>query len=153
MTLPAYARKFDLNKKHIMNNQVKIIIADDNKSCLEGISDFLANEKRYTILAKFSSTTELINYSDLGLVDLILLDIEMPGISGIQTAKWIGHKFRHVKMIAITMHQDKVYLDQLLGAGFRGFVNKTEIAVNIRPVIEKVLSNKFAFPKDIYIRG
>jgi DNA-binding NarL/FixJ family response regulator len=134
-----------------MKTPFKIIIVDDNPAFLECLSTMLEREIKYKIIGRFSSGADLLNYPYLGCADLVLLDIEMTGSNGIETAKRIGYKYHLIKLIAITMYQEKVYLEQLIGAGFKGFVNKTEIAEKIVTIMDKVLSNKIVFPNEISI--
>lgn len=126
-----------------------LILVDDNKIFIDGLETFLKMKTNHHILSCLSSGTELLAFPQLAEADLILLDIEMPGINGFETAKRIGYKFRHIKLIAITMYQDKLYLEHLVGAGFKGFVNKTDIADKIIQVINSVMANRFVFPKEI----
>jgi two-component system response regulator DegU len=130
-----------------MKDQIKIIIVDDNPLFLEGISTFLSKEKDYEIVACFSSGIELLEYCNNYNPDLILLDIEMPELNGIQTAKWLNWFRNELKLIAITLYQENVNLSQLIGAGFRGFVNKNYVYEKLPHVINSVLKNEFAFPK------
>jgi DNA-binding NarL/FixJ family response regulator len=134
-----------------MESLINIIIVDDNPAFSESLSILLGQKNKYNILAKFSSGIDLLNYPNLGHADLILLDIEMPGLNGFETAKRIGFRYHQIKLIAITMYQDKVYLEQLIGSGFKGFINKTEVAEKIDIIIKNVLSNQFKFPGDIKI--
>lgn len=135
-----------------MFNQVKLILVDDNASFLEGLESLLANDIDYQIIGKFLSSDDLLESDTLGLADIILLDIEMPGKNGIETALQVNFMFPQIKMIAITMYQEKVYLQQLIGAGFKGFVNKTMVGEKIFSTLKSVQDNKFLFPDDIEMK-
>ena len=132
-----------------MNSKINIIIVDDNKVFLEGVSSFLKDDPKFNIIAQFTSGIELINYPHLALADIVLLDIEMPEMNGIETAKIVNQKCRHIKLIAVTMYQDKVYLRQLVEAGFRTFVNKVNVTETILEAIETTLAGKYNFPSDL----
>ncbi len=129
-----------------MNEKINIIVVDDNPAFLKGIVTFLSKEDRYNVVGAYGMGEDLLESKSLGLADLILLDIEMPGINGIETAKKVNFKHSHIKLIAITMYQEKVYLRQLVAAGVNGFLNKTEVPEKLFSTIETVMHNKFTFP-------
>jgi DNA-binding NarL/FixJ family response regulator len=130
-----------------MKSKIKIIIVDDNPIFLEGITTFLNKENVYEILACFNSGDILLDHINNYNPDLVLLDIEMSGLNGIETARRLNWFRTEVKLIAITMYQDGVYLKQLIEAGFHGFVNKNNVYEKLTHVITSVLRNEFAFPK------
>lgn len=134
-----------------MKNKIKIIIVDDNDAFLEGIASFIRKNNKFEIIGQLSSGIDLLSYPKLGQSELILMDIEMPVMNGIETAKRVNFIFPYIKFIAITMYQDIVYLKELIEAGFRGFVNKTSVTNELFPAIDKILENNFVFPADISI--
>jgi len=135
-----------------MNKDViKVIVVDDNPSAIEGIILLLSMQNNFEVQATFYDGKYLLESSIIGLTDIILMDIEMPVIGGIEAAKLISYKYPKVKMIAVTMYQHQLYLRDILGAGFHGFVPKGMIAENLIQVINDVLDGKRAYPKDLKI--
>jgi len=130
-----------------MKSKIKIVLVDDNPIFLEGISTFLNKENKYEIVACYESGNILLDNLNNYHADLILLDIEMPGLSGIETARRLNWYRSEVKLVAITMYQDSVYLRQLIEAGFHGFVNKNSVFEKLPQVIDRVLRNEFVFPE------
>lgn len=132
-----------------LNRKIKVAICDDNLPFLEGLSAFVESNERFEVLAKFSSGEDLLKYNKLHSVELLLLDVEMPGMNGVQTAKLLNFDYPRIKIIAITMYQDKVYLTQLIESGFLGFVNKTDVSDVLFDTIEKIISGELCFPESI----
>jgi DNA-binding NarL/FixJ family response regulator len=132
-----------------MDKPYSVVIADDNPTFVDGLKILLERRPEIDVLACYYSGDELLNDDKYGYADLILLDIEMPGKNGIVTAKRINFNYPQIKIIAITMYQDQVYLQQLIEAGFRGFVNKTEVGEKLLDVIHSVMDNTFVFPENI----
>jgi DNA-binding NarL/FixJ family response regulator len=132
-----------------MNKMVKIqlIIVDDNPIFLEGITAYLSKLEQYEIVAVFSSGSNLLEAIDNFDPDLILLDIEMPWLNGMETAKRLSSHGMKLKLIAITMYYDGIYIKKLIEAGFMGFVNKNNVTENLIQVIERVLEGELAFPE------
>jgi DNA-binding NarL/FixJ family response regulator len=132
-----------------MKNKINTIIVDDNPVFLAGLNSLLNRDSRFIVIEKLSSGKALLESKNLENADLILLDIEMPEMNGIEAAKRVNFKEPRIKLVAITMYQDKVYLEQLVMVGFRGFVNKSEVTTNLFGVIDQVLKNKLAYPSNI----
>ena len=129
-----------------MNEKLKIILVDDNEVFLKGLSSYIKKNKSIEIVAEFSSGTDLLEHVKNQSVDIVLLDIEMPGLNGIETAKRLNYMDPRMKLIAITMYQDKVYLRQLIGAGFKGFVSKSKVPEDLFKTIRDVNNDDFSFP-------
>jgi DNA-binding NarL/FixJ family response regulator len=127
--------------------KVQLIIVDDNPYFLEGITAYISKHEQYEIVAVFSSGPALLEAIDNYDPDLILLDIEMPWVNGIETAKRLSSHGMKLKLIAITMYYDGIYIKKLREAGFMGFVNKNNVSENLVQVIETVLKGELAFPE------
>ena len=106
------------------------------------------NNDRYDIMASFSSGIELlsqINYYD---PDIILLDIQMPEMTGIEAASKLNFYGNQLKIVATTLYSESVNVQQLLKAGFRGMISKNEIGDRLHFVVEKVMDGELVFPND-----
>lgn len=131
--------------------KINIIIVDDNSAFLETMEYQLQRHGKFNIIGRFTSGAELLEFPDLIRCKILLMDIELPGINGIAVARVVNFIYNHIKMIAVTMYKDQVYLEQLIKAGFRGFVSKFEVAEKLIPVICEVMTNKLSFPTDLKI--
>jgi DNA-binding NarL/FixJ family response regulator len=127
--------------------KIQLILVDDNPYFLEGITAFISKHEQFEILAVFSSGPALLEEIDNYDPDLILLDIEMPWVNGIETAKRLSSHGMKLKLIAITMYYDGIYIKKLREAGFMGFVNKNQVSENLIQVMETVLKGETAFPE------
>jgi DNA-binding NarL/FixJ family response regulator len=131
----------------IRKEKIQVIIVDDNPIFMEGITAYLSKYDMFEIVASFSSGPALIESIDQYDPDLILLDIEMPWLNGIETAKRLSSYGVKLKLIAITMYYDGIYLRNLKDAGFMGFVNKNNVSENLIHVIDRVLAGESSFPE------
>lgn len=131
---------------------IKVITVDDNKNLHEGLDILLGNQPEFEIIARYYNGKELLDSPELGLADLVLSDIDMPVMNGIDAAIRVNFKYPKLKLIALTMHLDKVYMEEIISAGFQGFVYKPNIAMELLDTINEVMNNKFAFPKNLKIK-
>ena len=128
---------------------LNIIIADDSKEFLEGLQYMLSENEDYSIVDVASNGEQLLNSDNLTITDLVITDIEMPKINGIEVAKKINYRYPNIYMIALTMYLDQVYLTEIVEAGFKGFIYKPDIAVNLYDTITRVLNNEYVFPEKL----
>ena len=133
-----------------LEEKIKVIIADDNHTFVDALCTWLLEEEdQYEILDTCYNGKELLENSKLGYADVIITDIEMPVMNGIEAAMKINIIYSKLPLIALTMHKDKVYLNEIIGAGFKAFIYKPEIADCITDVISEVLKDNFIFPDDL----
>ena len=128
---------------------INIIIADDNETFLEVLKLILAKNKKYNIIETCYNGEELLECKMLHKADLILCDIEMPVFDGIEATRRINFNYPKLPVIALTMHIEKIYLTDIIMAGFKGFIYKPEIKDKIHEVIEEVLNDNFIFPDNL----
>lgn len=135
-----------------MDKVFKIIVADDSPSFLQALYLVIARNKNYEIIDTCSNGFELLNSPYLSSADLVLSDIEMPEVNGIEAARRISYINPKLPMIAITMHLEKVYLRTIIEAGFKGFIYKPNIYKDLFEVTDKVLQKKYVFPDCLTIK-
>lgn len=130
---------------------MKIFLVDDNPAFRNTLKDFVENKLGHTIIGQASSGEEFLEAAASKYADIVLMDIEMNGINGIQAAHKMNILLPSVKIIAVTMHIEKVFLLQLILNGFSGCVYKTELFDTLEKAISAVYSGKLFFPKDLKI--
>jgi len=131
------------------NQKIKAIIADDSPMFLQGVKTLLQSEGNIDVIATYSNGADLINSELINHADILLIDINMPQIDGINAAKKINFINTEIPMVAITLHKDEVFLQDIIGAGFKAFVYKPEVASSLIKVINRVLNNEFVFPNNL----
>ncbi len=130
---------------------LKIVLVDDNEPFRKALKNLLIKEFNADIIGEASSAEEFEKLTGFRNADIILMDVMMPEVDGITLTKKVLWKFPHLKIIAITMHTDKVYLTSLIEAGFKGCVFKTSIFDDLGKAIELVQKGLLYFPENITI--
>lgn len=131
--------------------KINIIIADDNLVFLEGLRFLISTRSELIVIEESRNGFELMNSKNLNNADLLLIDIEMPVKNGIEAAKHINNHYRDLPMIAMTMHHENVFLNDILGAGFKGYIYKPDLSKVLFDRITKVLNKEFVFPDNLNI--
>ncbi|NOZ47697.1 MAG: response regulator transcription factor [Chlorobi bacterium] len=105
-------------------NKLSVCIADDHKIVSEGIASFFIGNDRFELVYSSSSGKELLNNLKNKQTDIVILDIKMPGLSGIQIAKIIKNDYPHIKTVFLSSIVDKKTLDEAIKAGGVGYLSK-----------------------------
>lgn len=135
----------------VFAKKLNVILADDNQVFLDGLSFLISTIMGSRVIDTCKDGTELVNSIQLSNADIILIDIEMPKINGICAAKIINQQIPQMPLVAMTMYQEKVFLHDIIGAGFKGFVFKPDTAKTLFDVMTKVMDNQFVFPDNMNI--
>lgn len=121
-------------------NQISVLIVDDHEIVRYGISRYLSSSKDIRIIDEASSGDECLKIFRETEPDVCLLDISMPGKSGIETTKKIREISTDTKILILSMHINKQILDGVLKAGINGYLlkstGKEEILNGIRSVMK-----------------
>ncbi|MGI6227223.1 MAG: response regulator, partial [Peptococcales bacterium] len=103
---------------------IKVLIADDHVLLREGLVKILSLEDDLEIIGEASRGDEAIALSRRLNPDVILMDINMPGVNGIEATKIIKAELPQIGVIALTIHDDEEYIFELVRAGVSGYVLK-----------------------------
>lgn len=135
----------DINK----DERLKIILVDDNVTFRSTIKRFLQEEFQYNVIGEASGGEEFFSITDIVLADVILMDLQMPEMDGYAITKKLLMDYRNLPIVAITMHTEKAYLQELIEVGFKGCIFKPDFYESIEDAIHAVTNKKYYFPKDI----
>lgn len=105
---------------------IKLLLADDHLMIRDGIKLMLKKSLGMEIVAEASNGAEVITYLEkyASKIDIVLMDINMPIMSGIEATQIITDKFKNIKVLALTMHAEGTYITNMLKAGALGYVLK-----------------------------
>ncbi|MNW36045.1 Transcriptional regulatory protein DegU [compost metagenome] len=109
-------------------SRFKVLIIDDSDMAREGIRTILGNDPAFEIVAEGSSGEEALELTELWMPDLILMDIQMPGMGGLEATKLVKENFPYVKIVMVTVSDDITHLFDALKKGAQGYLLK-----NLKP--------------------
>jgi two-component system, NarL family, response regulator NreC len=119
-------------------NKVKVFVADDHFVVREGVKRLIEAEADMEVIGEAADGMEAVEKASDCKPDVILVDLSMPNLSGVETAHQLKQKCPNIAVIALTVHEDKGYLRELLEAGASGYVLKraagNELILAIRAV-------------------
>ncbi len=125
-----------------MENKIRIMVADDHALIREGLKQILELEDDMSVVAEAADGNEAIMLARSYRPDVVLMDINMPKMNGLQAIKEIKLEKLPCSVIVLTIHEDREYLFKTLQIGAEGYVLKdAEISVIIE-AIRSVVSGK-----------
>ena len=110
---------------------VRIAIFDDNKNIRESISMLLSTEPSFEVVGSFSHALDCVDEVKECRPDVVLMDIEMPGISGIEAVKAIKTQFPQVQVLMQTVFEDDDRVFDSICAGANGYVLKNHLTTKL----------------------
>jgi len=132
-------------------SELKIVLVDDNESFRTAMKSLLVEQYNASIIGEASNADEFWKIKNFNHADVILMDVMMPNVNGIELTRKILWQYRLMKIIAITMHVDKIYLTTLIEAGFVGCIFKDDLVKSLKATIDAVLKGGRSFPGNIQI--
>jgi len=128
---------------------VRIVIADDHKLVREAWSMLLGRDKRLSVIAICENGQEVINYISENEADIILMDINMEPVNGIEATRSIRKFNQEIKIIGNSVHTDIPYVKALMESGANGYVTKNSSGAEMIQAIFEVLKGNVFYCKEI----
>ena len=125
-----------------MENKLNIVLADDHTILREGLRALLAADSNFEIVGEARDGREAVRCVEKLGPDLILMDLSMPRMSGMDAIREIKRRYPDTKIIALTVHKTEEYLLTTLQAGADGFVLKDATHDELILAIKNVMSGK-----------
>jgi DNA-binding NarL/FixJ family response regulator len=122
-------------------NKIRIAIADDHQIIRDGLISML-DPKEFEIIGEADNGISIIELVRQTNPDIVLMDIQMPKMDGIQATKIIIDKFPSTHIIALTMHGQDSYITEMMDAGASGYLLKTAMKNEILEAISSARQNK-----------
>lgn len=128
-----------------MNTPIKLAIVDDHTLFRKGFIALLKDFPEFEIVSEASNGEELLETLKETSVDVILMDIQMPIMDGIETTERLQFKYLNTRIIIITSHNDDELIKHLISKGANGFLLKNQDIETIKDAIHGVLENGYFF--------
>ncbi len=128
---------------------INILLADDHQLIIDGITNLLEDEKDINVVGHCNNGVEVLENLPKLTVDVLLLDLDMPQMNGLQCAERVQNKFPNVKIAILTMHQEKALIQKFIELGVQGYFLKTIPKSELIHAIKTIASGGDYFPSDV----
>ena len=119
-----------------------LLIVDDHEIVRAGIKRLVENTPNLNIVADLGTGEEAYQFLQKNKVDLIIMDVSMPGKGGIESTNQIKKRFPKIKILMLSMHDNSMLIDKAIKAGADGYILKNDLSDDLLNAIEKVMNNE-----------
>lgn len=130
-------------------DKIKIILVDDHQMFRDGVKSVLNDEKNIDIIGEVGTGGDLYELLKLQKPDLIITDISLPGISGVEIAKYISENYPEIKILILSMHSNEEFIIRALSVGANGYLPKDTSMNELLDAINTIYMGENYFNKDI----
>jgi DNA-binding NarL/FixJ family response regulator len=123
-------------------DKIKLMIVDDHPIVRDGLKQLCEIDQAITVVAEAKGGLECLDLLERVSPDIILMDVRMPGISGIETARVIRDKYPRIKVVMLTMYQDEEYVAEAIQAGAKGYVLKNVRREELSRIVHQAMANE-----------
>lgn len=128
---------------------IKVAIADDHSMIIDGIGNIINNEPDMNVLIKAYNGQELLDLLEDKEIDVVILDINMPVLNGIETAKVITKKYPDIKIMILSMQSSYDVVSQLLKIGVSGYLTKNQASLSLIHSIRAVCNGSMVYSEAV----
>lgn len=123
--------------------KVRILLADDHPMMREGIRHLLKRERDFEVVGEAGDGEEAIRTAEENMPDVILMDVGMPKMGGLEATKQIKAKHPNIAVLVLTIHDEDEYIVGLLQAGAAGYILKSAYGEELVHAIRAVRAGDF----------
>ncbi|MGJ3234983.1 response regulator transcription factor [Marivirga sp.] len=128
---------------------IKLLIADDHEILASGMSSILSKKEELKILGTVSNGQEVLDYLAKNEVDVVIMDLNMPVLNGIEATEIIKKSFPKTKVLILSMFDREGYIQNALDVGVDGYVLKNVSEEEIISAVKRLMEGKTYFSQDV----
>ena len=121
---------------------IRILLADDHAVVRHGFKMILDAQPDMEIVGEAGNGREAIELAERFRPDIIVMDVAMPELNGIEATRRLASSTPHARVLALSMHKDSVYVREILRAGARGYLLKDSVAADLVSAVRAVASGE-----------
>jgi two-component system, NarL family, response regulator DesR len=121
---------------------MKVILADDSELIIARLQDIMNNYKHVKLIGSYSNGTDALRALKTLKPDLAILDIHMPGLTGLEVLREIRIENKTIKILILTLFSSGFYRQKAMKEGADYFLSKAEDFENVHSIIEEMLLNE-----------
>lgn len=118
--------------------KIKVLIADDHRVVREGLSAILKTKEEIEVVGEAQDGQEAVEKARALLPDVILMDVSMPRMGGVEATRIIKRELPHIGIVALTMYEEQQYIFDLVRAGATGYLLKDTDSAQIVSAIRAI---------------
>lgn len=119
--------------------KTRIVLADDHPIVLDGLRNLVRAEPDFELVGEAASGLAALKIIREQRPDIAVVDISMPELNGIMLSRRLAAEMPDLRVLVLTLHEDRAYLNQALEAGVRGYILKRSAVENLVQAVRAVM--------------
>lgn len=132
-----------------MADVINVMLVDDHAVVRAGLRRLIENQKEIQVVSEAEDGEQAYQVYSQNPVDVIVMDLSMPGMGGIESARRILGRYTQAKIIIFSMHDNATFASQVLKAGVKGYVTKTGTDSDLIKAVKEVAKGKSYLSSDV----
>ena len=124
----------------VMLHMIRLLVADDHAAMREKVVGTL--EVEYSVVGAVSDVQEMLDVESRIKPDVVILDISMPTINGIEAAIRLRQRASQARIVFVTVHEEPAFLQAALAAGALGYVIKSRLVSDLRLAVREAMAGR-----------
>ncbi len=121
---------------------IRILLADDHRILREGLRSLLAQQSDISVVGEASDGDTAVTLARELRPDIVIMDVVMPGLGGVEATRLIRAELRDTKVIGLSMHADRRFVSEMLRAGALGYLVKDSAFEELNMAVRTVMQNR-----------
>lgn len=130
---------------------ISAVIADDHKIFRESLAFMLVNQAGVEVIGQANNGRELLEILKTQSPDIVLMDIEMPEMDGVEATRIAVKQKPGIKILVLSMHNDEEFYNSMIDLGVRGFILKESDSTEVQRAIEEVVAGRLYFSQELLV--
>lgn len=126
--------------------KIRVLLADDHEMIRDGLRGLFDQHPHLELVGESTNGHETLALAAELLPDVVVMDISMPGLDGPDAARQLLQRHPQMRVIALTMHTDRYFVDKMRAAGAHGYIPKEDAYDSLVAAIETVFAGGTHYP-------
>ncbi|PKP02283.1 MAG: DNA-binding response regulator [Bacteroidetes bacterium HGW-Bacteroidetes-9] len=131
------------------NKTVSILIADDHQMFIDGLKALLKREKNIQVIGEVSNGDEALEFIRKQQPDLLITDISMPGMSGVELTRKVKQNYPDIKVLVLSMYNDREIVSEILMSEAEGYILKNTGRQELMNAIHRIADNSTYYSNEV----
>ena len=132
-----------------LNRKINLFIVDDHQLVVDGLRALLDNEAQYSIVGCSNRPKEVVDRLENLTVDVLLTDINMPDMTGVELTRNVKKKFPKIKVLALSMFGERQVIKEMIDAGISGYILKNTGKPELLAALNKLSNGQHFFGEEV----
>jgi len=128
---------------------IRVLIADDHQMFIDGLKALLRREKNIQIIGEVSNGIQALEFIRKNQPDLLITDISMPGMSGVELTREVKLHFPEIKILVLTMYNDREIVGEILMSEAEGYILKNTGRQELSNAINRIIDNSTYYSNEV----